>query len=291
MTVILFGCLAGFLLGAVNVAVRLGMTCFDDAELGGFVMAVVAMLVLSVIVAASGAASAGIDVGELWPFFLTGMLVPGASQILWVRAVRDAGPSRAAIAMGIAPVFSVLIAVAALGEPFRPPLAIGTLAIVAGGAALLWERVRPSEFKQIGLVLAVAGAVMQAGRDNAVRGLSQESGAEPLLAAAAMVAGAVLLLFGYVLVTRRRQLRFLTTARATLPFLPAGVLMALIYVSFLEGLESGPVTVFAPLAGTGALWTVVLAALLIGRREAIGRHLLLTALLVVAGGALIGIFR
>ncbi|HEU0247804.1 MAG TPA: hypothetical protein VFR38_12030 [Gaiellaceae bacterium] len=36
------------------------------------------------------------------------------------------------------------------------------------------------------------------------------------------------------------------------------------------------------------LWTVLLAALFLGRSELIGRRLVLVALLVVAGGALVG---
>jgi hypothetical protein len=67
--------------------------------------------------------------------------------------------------------------------------------------------------------------------------------------------------------------------------------MAAIYVTFLHGLGVGPVTVFVPLAGTNALWSVLLAYLVFGRSEAIGRHIMLAAALVVAGGALIGVFR
>jgi hypothetical protein len=43
--------------------------------------------------------------------------------------------------------------------------------------------------------------------------------------------------------------------------------------------------------GTGVLWTVVLAAIFLGRSELVGRRLVLVALLVVAGGALVGAMR
>jgi hypothetical protein len=49
--------------------------------------------------------------------------------------------------------------------------------------------------------------------------------------------------------------------------------------------------VVAPLAGTGVLWTVVLAAMFLGRSELIGRRLVVVALLVVAGGTLVGVTR
>jgi hypothetical protein len=51
------------------------------------------------------------------------------------------------------------------------------------------------------------------------------------------------------------------------------------------------VTVVAPLTGTGVLWTVVLSAIFLGRSELVGRRLVVVALLVVAGGALVGATR
>ena len=291
VTVVLYGCLAGVLLGAVNVAARLAMRWFPDAEVGGFVMAVIALPILVAVTAASGVTADEVDAGELWPYFVAGMFVPGASQILWVKALRDAGVSRAAIAMGVAPLFSVLIAVTFLDEPFEAPLIVGTVLIVAGGVTIAWERDRPADFKRIGIVLALVAAVMQAGRDNTVRGLSENRDVDPLLAATTMVAGAVLLLLAYVVTRRRSFLRPTVLRRAFLPWLPCGIFMASIYFTFLHGLQAGPVTVFAPLAGTNVLWSVLLAFLVFGRSEGVGRHIVLAAVLVVGGGALIGVFR
>jgi hypothetical protein len=49
--------------------------------------------------------------------------------------------------------------------------------------------------------------------------------------------------------------------------------------------------VIAPLVGTGVLWTVVFAAIFLGRSELVGRRLVVVALLVAAGGALVGATR
>jgi drug/metabolite transporter (DMT)-like permease len=130
---------------------------------------------------------------------------------------------------------------------------------------------------------------MQAGRDNTVRGLAKGDDVDRLLAATTMVTGAVLLLFVYVVVTRRDGLR--ASRRAILPWLPSAIGMALIYITFLHGLGRGPVAVFVPLAGTNVLWTVALAAIFLGRSESIGRHVIAAATLIVAGSALIGVFR
>jgi hypothetical protein len=51
------------------------------------------------------------------------------------------------------------------------------------------------------------------------------------------------------------------------------------------------VTVVAPIVGTGVLWTVVFAAIFLGRSELVGRRLFVVALLVVAGSSLVGASR
>jgi hypothetical protein len=51
------------------------------------------------------------------------------------------------------------------------------------------------------------------------------------------------------------------------------------------------VSVVSPLIATEALFGVLLAALIIGRSELIGRHVVAAAVLIVCGGALIGVFR
>src|SRR5262245_64204555 len=93
VSVVFYGCLAWILLGGVNVAARLAMHRFPDAQFGGFVMAAIALPILVVLTAVSGVGADDIDVQELWQFFVTGMIVPGDSQIHWVVDLRDAGDS------------------------------------------------------------------------------------------------------------------------------------------------------------------------------------------------------
>ena len=143
MSAVLFAAFAGALFGALAVAVRYGLRRGADPEVGAVVLAGVALCV-SAVVAIPAAVAHGVHPGDLWPFLLIGALVPGASQILFILAVRDAGPSRAAILIGTAPLMSVAIALALLGEPFRPLLLLGTALVVAGGVALARERSRPS---------------------------------------------------------------------------------------------------------------------------------------------------
>ena len=63
------------------------------------------------------------------------------------------------------------------------------------------------------------------------------------------------------------------------------------YACLLEALDRGRVTVVAPLYATESLWAVLFAALLLRSSEAVGRRLVAAAVLMVLGGALIGISR
>jgi drug/metabolite transporter (DMT)-like permease len=97
----LFAALAGMLFGALAVAVRDGLRRGGDPEAGAFVIASVGFLVGVGI--ASGQIADGFDVADLWPFVLAGAIVPGATQILFILAIRHAGPSRASVLIGTAP--------------------------------------------------------------------------------------------------------------------------------------------------------------------------------------------
>ena len=288
MLAVVFAVLAAMLFGVLALTVRSGLKRGGDPEAGALVVTGVGFLV--------GAALAvpelvgGIGLSQLWPFVLTGALVPGVSQILFILAVRDAGPSRAAILIGTAPLISVLIALLLLGEPFRPLLLVGTALIVAGGATLARERARPGHFRLLGAVLALTCAALFAVRDNAVRWASRDAHPPALAASAASLLAAAVVVGLYLLIVRHRALP--GKLRAALPaFAAAGVTLGVAYASLVEAFDHGRVSVVAPLNATQSLWAVLLAAVLIGRSEEIGRHTVLSGLLVVAGGAMISVLR
>src|SRR3990172_941895 len=74
-------------------------------------------------------------------------------------------------------------------------------------------------------------------------------------------------------------------------FVPAGLLFGLSYVCLFEAFYRGRVSVVSPIVATESLWGVGLSALLLRRHELVGVRLALGAVLIVAGGALIGVFR
>jgi drug/metabolite transporter (DMT)-like permease len=143
----------------------------------------------------------------------------------------------------------------------------------------------------LGIVFALVCALMFAVRDNLVREAADRGDLAPLAATTATLVGALLALGAVALVTRAgvRARPPLTTLAAA--FVPPGLCLGLAYAALVEAFDRGRVTVVAPLNATQSLWAVLLAAVLLGRSDAIGRKLVAAAVLVVAGSAIIGATR
>ncbi len=289
MSAVLLACASAALFGAMAVAVRIGLRRFDDPVLGAFATATVALAV-TVVIGAAATAGENLHASDLWPFVLAGAIAPGLSQVLFTLAVSGAGAARTAVLMGTAPLVSVAIALVVLNEPLRVPLLVGAGLIVAGGIALAGERVRPADFRRLGIVFALLATLMFAIRDNLLRWLSGHTEAHALVTApVTMLAGAVTVAL-YLVVTRGRGWAR-GYGRAVSFFFPAGLLFGLSYAALFEAYYRGRVTVVSPLVATESLWGVLFAALLLRRSELVGRRLVAGAVLIVAGGVLIGAWR
>jgi drug/metabolite transporter (DMT)-like permease len=277
--------LSALLFGGMSIALGFSMRHSRDALVGAFASAFSGFCVCAVV------ALVGREWGgTIWPYLLAGLLAPGGAQLLFVLGVREAGPARASVIAGAAPLVAVTIAILALGEPARAPLLIGAVAIVGGGVALVAERTRPEHFRAIGLAYAFGCTVLFATRDNVVRHIASDSTVPPQLAAAATILSGTVLVF-VVLVVARRGRVFADIRREGPHFVLPGVLWGASYAFLFEAFYRSRVTVVSPLVATESLFAVLLAVLLLRRTELVGRHLLLGASLVVVGGALIGAFR
>jgi drug/metabolite transporter (DMT)-like permease len=260
--------------GAMTVAVRRALA--GRGETGG---ATLATLLVALLVVVVGAALLGGENMDAWRFFCAGLLAPGLSQLLFTRAVSEVGASRSSAAAGVAPLVALAIAFVFLDEPVRGGLILGGCAIVCGGVLLASERLRPEHLRARGLLFAFAAAVLFAVRDNIVRALHAH--ASPLVAAAATIlAGTLVAACATRRLPRRAELR---------SFAPAGALFGLSYILLFEAYFHGRVSVVSPLVATETLWGVGLAALLLGRGEALGRPVLIGAGAILLGGVVIGL--
>jgi DME family drug/metabolite transporter len=286
---VLFACLSAAAFGLLSVAIRSALRGGTSAEAGSFLTSLVALAVTVIAAAVSVPGSDELRPADLWPFLLAGVLAPGLSQLFFFQAVRDIGASRTSVIVGVAPLVAVAIALVALDEPARPPLLVAALLIVAGSIALGLEPERPSGFRRIGVLLGLTSTVLFATRDDLLRWLATGTKAAPLPAAAVAMAGGAATLTGYLVATRRLSPRELRGGATR--FLLPGVLFGASYTLLFEAYYRGRVTVVSPLVATESLFGVLFATLLLRRSELISRHLVLGALLVVAGGALIGATR
>jgi drug/metabolite transporter (DMT)-like permease len=269
----------------MSIGLRIGLTRHEDANLAA-IATVGGALVVALVAAAAEAPSRGVHAAAAWSFVLAGLLSPGAAQIFVTRGIREAGASRTSVVLGAAPLVAVTIAFLALDEPVHAPLVIGALLIVAGGFELAWERGRPDHVRRIGLLFAFIATVLFSARDNVLRWLAVDTTVPAGVAAVASLLGGLLLLL-LVLGPRVRR----PTLHDTLPFLGVGVVFGLSYVALFEAYYRGRVTVVSPLIATESLWGVVLSVIFLRRTELVGRRLVAGALLIVAGGALIGAYR
>jgi drug/metabolite transporter (DMT)-like permease len=269
------------LFGSMTVALRFALAREPDAEAGAL-HTISAALLVSVPFVAAGE----IELAGIWPFLLAGVLGPGSSQLFFTLAVRDAGPSRTSVTVGTAPLFSVAIALLLLDEPAKAGVIVGAILIVAGGILLVREPGRPEHVKWIGLGYALVATIVFAVRDNLVRHLSLDTDVEPALAAAATLFAGGVTVAVWLLVSRRRL-----PGAGFRAFILPGVLFGLSYVCLFEAYYRGRVSVVSPLVATESLWGVALSALLLRRHELVGPRLFGGAALVVAGGALIAVFR
>lgn len=290
MLVIGVGVLAGILFGLLTVMVRRGLIRKSDPIAGSVVVVGIATVIVLAVTIATGQLGQLADLHTAALYFAIGLIAPGASQIVFMYAVRDVGASRSAIMIGTAPLLATIIAVVFRGEPLKAGLLAGTVLIVIGGASLAYERNLPIGFRARGMVLAFACALMFACRDNAMRAVGVQTTMDPRAATSWALIGALVAVGGFALVTRRGalpgQIREVFSS-----FLPAGIIFGAAYTTLTIALSIGKVTVFAPLNAMQSMWTVLLAWLILGRSDGIGFRIVLAMLLVVSGGILIGVFR
>jgi drug/metabolite transporter (DMT)-like permease len=287
VTAVALACGSAALFGAMSVAVRFAVRRSSDAALGSLAMSSVAFAVTAVI---GLAATRRLDLGDVWPFLIAGTIAPGLSQVFFVRAVREAGAARTSVLMGTAPLVAVAIALIFLREPVHAALLVGAGLIVAGGIALARERVRPSDFRRLGVVFALTATVLFAVRDNVLRSFAKDTHVHALVAAPVSLLAGTAAIVSYLVLTRGSSWSRGYT-RQVLPFLPAALLFGVSYLALFGAYYRAGVGVVNPLVATESLWGVAFALLLLRRSELIGRWLLLGAGLVVAGGVLIGLSR
>ena len=269
---------------ALNIViVRWAVGRGDTPPLAGAVVgvAVAAATATGVALLSSQAPPAFADVGG---FAMVGAIAPGSSQGLFVAAIALIGPARASVLVGTSPVFSVLLAIAFLGEDLRATIVVGTLATVSGGVLIGWER-RPGAGR-LGVVFGVATAVSFGVRDVVARDLTT-NGTVSTWWAGAIVLGAATVVLSTMLVLRHGATSGSVLRRALPEFVASGLVIGLALPVLLAAFDRGEVGLVAPLSLAAQNVAVVgFGAVAFGATERTPRVLAAVGL-VIAGGALV----
>jgi drug/metabolite transporter (DMT)-like permease len=288
---VLLALASALLFGGMTVVLRFALRAQPEADLGAIVTTGVALLVVGATAAVEPETGELARPRELAVFALAGVLAPGLSQLLFMLAIRDAGSARASVVVGAAPLFAATLAVVLLDEPLEWQLALGAVLVVAAGALLVGETVRPEHFRLVGMGFAVVATVLFSTRDVVVRWYSEGATLGSVEAASAALAAAFAVTVAFAAFARRGRLLASLARKSLVRFVPAGACFGFSYVLLFEAYYRGKVTVVSPLVATESLWTVLLSALFLRRSELVGVRLLLGALLVVAGGVLVSAHR
>ena len=287
MLAFVLAALSAVLFGAMAVAIRVSFRPGVDPEAVSLATTAGALAVCLVLAAPF---LGGLTWHGVWPFLAAGLVAPGLSQVLFVRAIQAVGASRTAILVGVSPLLSALFAISLLGEPVRTGLVLGTVAIVGGAVALVSTRSAAARLTAAGAAAGILAAALISARDNVVRWADTGNAVPGVVAAAACLVSATALIAA-LLLARRRPLVPASLRPALRPLAAAALLFGLAYGAVFVAFDHGRVTIVAPLYATESLWAVVWSALVLRRAEAVGPRLVLASALMVAGGVLIGVSK
>lgn len=220
---------------------------------------------------------------KIWPFLLAGLVAPGLARLMFFVGIDRIGVARAFSLMAAAPLFAVLIAIAALGERPTPLMLAGAVAIV-GGSMLLARRSRHEvPWRRRDMIFPALGALGFALRDNLSRWGLRDFG--DALAAAAAATVTSLLVMWICAVAWRARLRLPGTSLAF--FALSGVCEGTAYLLMWRALAIGDVSVVSPLVNSHSIVAIALSAIFLRDLERVTWRILVAAVLIVLGVALV----
>ena len=269
--------------GATTVAMRVAFRKGALAEGGALFTVLVALAVVLPFALAQGGFTA-----DVWPFLLAGLLGPGHLAVpLHVRGAGGRRGTHVRHRRNLAAVRDrdcVRLPRRAARSRARRRLPCSSS---SGGILLVTERDRPEHVRRVGLVLALVATIVFAMRDNLVRWLAVDTEVPPAVGALATLAAGAALMAVFVLV-RRAPLR----AQDARAFAPAGPALRCCRTSASSrrttAASSRSSRRSSRRSRSGA-WPSRRS--FSGESERVGPRLVVGALLVVAGGVLIGIYR
>jgi drug/metabolite transporter, DME family len=218
-------------------------------------------------------------------FVLSGIIQPAMVRVMFYVGIVRLGVSRAGPIRGTAPFFTVAIAFFVLHE--RPELIVylGGILTVAGTWMVSYKRAGEAKWRVLDLMFPL-GAAMLASVSQNIRKIGLNTTNEPIIAATISTATSLVCLLGSLVFSGKKS--SIQINRPCLPYYGGAALFALMgQVCTFIALNSGQISVVAPLINTTPLFVIGLTALFLRGEEKVNRNVVIGVILLVSGIAAI----
>lgn len=299
---ILFAVLASLGFALAIIVTRIAIDKTQATNEFGSLVTLIAAGVTSLIIAVIVQADFGVSGSNLRNLVLVGLISPGTTQLSYFIAIRNIGPSRAGIFIGIAPIWSVLGAYIFTGGVINLPIIFGTIvAFIA--SILLGTDDSKEKFKIIGIIAGLYTGFSFGTRDVVSDSVLSTDGISSALTSGILWLAGIPLFLAYMAYKKFIQGKTEILYPAAMASIPTkqklkniwllslpGILQGAALTSLLEGFKIGRVEIVAPISNSATTTlTVIMAALILGKTEW-NLKVLFSMLMIVFGAVLVGGF-
>lgn len=218
-------------------------------------------------------------------YIISGCIQPLFARALFYQGITRIGVARAGPLRGIEPLFASAIAVVFLHERPGWLVFLGTILIVASLWLISGKQQGDTRWRVLDALFPISAALISA-ISQTLRKQALAIIPDPIVAVAMVTSVSLVLLIGFILVTRRtHQLRL---ERGGFPFFfCAAIIAALAQVANFIAIGRGQLSVIIPLLNTSPLFTVFFSAVFLRKIETVNSRIVLGAVLMVGGVVLI----
>lgn len=231
---------------------------------------------------------ADVTLASLMIFVGVGFFQPGLTRLLTYKGINTLGVAITDPIRASTPLFSAALAIIFLGEEVTPPIVAATLLIIGGITLLSW---RHGAMKLGGsavyLWYPIAASAL-AGASQVVRKFGMAAVPHPFLAAAVTATSSLLVSIMVMRYVEKSEESWQMNRQCFWWFLAAGITVSFAMTSIYHALDLGKVSVVIPLSSTAPLFSLILTALFLRDVEKVTLRIVISALMIVSGVALIG---
>ena len=218
-------------------------------------------------------------------YVISGCMQPLFARALFYQGITRIGVARAGPLRGIEPLFATAIAVVFLHERPGWLVFLGTILIVSSLWLISGKQQGDTRWRMIDALFPISAALISA-ISQTLRKQALAIIPDPIVAVAMVTTVSLILLIGFVLVTRRtHQLRM--ERDGFLFFFCAATIAALAQVANFIAIGRGQLSVIIPLLNTAPLFTVFFSAVFLRNLETVNSRIVVGAVLMVGGVVLI----